>query len=108
MSSLSLEKDVAYLKGAIEQLDKRLARVENELSELRREVTQLINQLRSEMKSEITQLRAEINQVKTEIRSEITQLRSEMLIMFRWTIGIVIGTWILVIIPLLLKVLGFI
>jgi len=108
MSSLSLEKDVAYLKGAIEQLDKRLTRVESELSEFRREVHQLINQLRSELKSEIAQLRSEMKSEIAQLRSEIAQLRSEMSTMFRWTIGIILGTWISVIVPLLLKVLGFI
>ncbi len=86
MSTLSLEKEIALLKGVIEQLDKRLTRVENEIAELRRE---------------ISQLRAEISQL-------ISQLRSEMLTMFRWTIGIILVTWISTIVPLLLKVLGLI
>ncbi len=119
MSTLSLEKDIAFVKGVIEQLDRRLTKVENELAELRREFREEINRLRTELKAEINQLRAEVKsdiaQLRSEMRSEISQLRSEisqlrneMLTMFRWTIGIMLGTWISVIIPLLLKVLGFI
>ncbi len=98
---MSLEKDIAYLRGTIEQLDKRLTRVESELSEFRREFKEELRKLRDELK-------AKMNQLRTELKAEINQLRSEMLTMFRWTIGIVLGTWISVIVPLLLKVLGLI
>ncbi len=101
MSTLGLEKDIAYLRGTIEQFDKRLTRVESELSEFRREFKEELHKLRDELK-------AEINQLRTELKAEINQLRSEMLTMFRWAIGIVLGTWISVIVPLLLKVLGLI
>jgi len=66
-----LEERVARVEGVLEQMDKRLGRVEAELKELRQEITAEIRMLREEMRSEISGLRSEV-------RNEIDGLRNEM------------------------------
>ncbi|RKY01519.1 hypothetical protein DRP77_09575 [Candidatus Poribacteria bacterium] len=44
-----LEERVARVEGILEQMDKRLSRVEAELKELRQEISAEIRELRSEM-----------------------------------------------------------
>jgi len=36
-----IEKDVSYLRGVVEQMDKRLSRLENEATHLRKEISSL-------------------------------------------------------------------
>jgi len=36
-----IEKDISYLRGVVEQMDKRLSRLENEVTHLRKEISSL-------------------------------------------------------------------
>ena len=78
---MSLEERVARIEGILEQMDKRLTRLENEVSHLREE----------------------INSLRREVREEINSLRDMVWSQFKWTIGILITMWITIIITILFK-----
>ena len=68
----ALEVRIAHLEGAYEQIDRRLAAVENGLSHLRHESAANFAQLRQEM----------------------AQSRQQAQEQFRWILGFQIVTWI--------------
>jgi len=78
---MSLEERIARIEGILEQMDKRLTRLENEVSHLREE----------------------INSLRREVREEINSLRDMVWSQFKWTIGILITMWITIIITILFK-----
>ena len=78
----ALEREVAYIRGIVEQMDKRIASIEARLNHI---------------ESELRQLRDEFNR----------RLDS----MFRWMVGLLTGLWatiLLTMIPILLRLLGLI
>ena len=89
---MSLEERVARIEGILEQMDKRLTKLENEVS-----------RLREEMGGEINSLRGEVNSLRREVREEINSLRDMVWSQFKWTIGILITMWITIIITILFK-----
>lgn len=79
---MSLEERVAKIEGILEQMDKRLNHIESEIAGLRGEIVGL----RDEMSRKFDSL-------------------------FKWTVGLILGMWISVIltlVPILLKILGVI
>lgn len=78
----SLEERVAKIEGILEQTDKRLNHIETEISGLRTEIISLRNDMERRFES-----------------------------LFKWTVGLILGMWITIImtlIPILLKILGII
>lgn len=85
MFSVSVEECLARIEGVLEQMGKRVSRLENEVSHLRNEIS--------------------------ELRREIFEFRREFIGWIKWLLGIVIGMWISImctLIPILLKLLGLI
>jgi predicted nucleic acid-binding Zn-ribbon protein len=74
-----MEKIVAKIEGTLEQLDKRVSRIEEDLRGLRAEVKEDIRRLDEEIDERIESLRAEVREN------------------FKWTIAIMIGGFIAVI-----------
>jgi len=89
----SLEERVAKIEGILEQMDKRLNHIETEISGLRNDTS-----------TEMSSLRAEISNLRTDMERRFESL-------FKWTVGLILGMWITIImtlIPILLKILGII
>lgn len=76
-----LEERQAKVEGILEQIDKRVGRVE----------------------SEVSGLRIEINSLRDEMRSEIGELRTKMDTNFRWLVGIMITMWVTMILAIIFK-----
>ncbi len=82
-----IEKDIAYLRGVVEQMDKRLGRIENEMARIR---------------NEMLHLRDELNGFRDEVNRRMD-------LMFKWLVGLLFGMWTSImctLIPILLKLLG--
>ena len=90
-----IEKDVAYLRGVVEQMDKRLSRLENEVSHLRSE----ISSLREDVEKRISSLRNEMSNRFDSLRNEIRELRTRIW----WIVGILLSMWITIILTILFK-----
>ena len=78
-----MEERVAKIEGVLEQMDRRLNHIEAEISDSRREIS--------------------------DVRREISDVRRGMESLFKWTVGLILGMWITVmvtLIPILLKILG--
>ncbi len=76
---------MARVEGILEQMDRRLNHVEAEISNLRVEISNL--------------------------RAEMSNLRAEVSSLFKWTVGLILGMWVTVmmtLVPILLKILGVI
>lgn len=74
-------------------MDKRLNHIETEISGLRNDTS-----------TEMSSLRAEISNLRTDMERRFESL-------FKWTVGLILGMWITIImtlIPILLKILGII
>ena len=76
---MSLEERVARIEGILEQMDKRLLRLENE----------------------VVHVREVISRLRGEVENRINDLRGEMRGQFRWIIGIIITMWITVTLTIL-------
>jgi len=72
--SPALEERMAKLEGIVEQMNRRLNHIEDEIAQLR-----------------------------TEMTTEIAQLRADMQTNFRWLLGIMIATWVTIMLTLLFK-----
>ncbi len=82
-----LETEIAYIRGVLEQMDRRLNHIESEVSGLR---------------SELSGLRSELSGLRSEVDKRFESL-------FRWVVGLILGMWasvMLTLIPMLLKLLG--
>jgi uncharacterized coiled-coil protein SlyX len=71
-----MEKIIAKMEGTLEQLDKRVSRIEEDLRGLRTEVNEKIEALRTEVKEDIRRLDEKIESN------------------FKWTIAIMVGGFI--------------
>ncbi len=86
-------RDVATKKD-IEELRKEMISLNNATK-------QDIDELRKEMKQDISDLRKEM-------KHDIDELRKEVHSNFKWTIGVILTVWGATVIPILMKLVGFI
>ncbi len=76
-----LEERTAKIEGLLEQMDKRLDRVEVGIIDLKNEI------------------KSDMGRLETNLRAEISKLDSK----FMWLIGIIIGTWVTTILTIIFK-----
>lgn len=76
-----LEERTAKIEGILEQMDKRLDRVEVGIIDLKNEI------------------KSDMGRLETNLRAEISKLDSK----FMWLIGIIIGTWVTTILTIIFK-----
>ncbi len=111
------EKDLEARKRLAELLvsesDVRLAIINAVIRDVA--TKQDIDELRKEMKHDIEELRKEMislnNATKqdiNELRKEISDLRKEVHSNFKWTIGVILTVWGATVIPILMRLVGFI
>ncbi|MCS7206803.1 MAG: hypothetical protein NZ951_02575 [Dehalococcoidia bacterium] len=88
---------LARVEGILEQVDRRLTRLEADLLALRQEMATGRQEIRQEMatgrqeaREEIGSLRQEIAALRQETREEIGSLRQEMRTQFYWLVGIMV------------------
>ena len=84
MAQTGLEERMARIKGAFEQIDRRLGRVEAELVSLRRDLHRQISAVREELKGEI-------NSVGEDVRSLYRMTLSVLIPMWVTPVGAIIG-----------------
>ncbi|HHT9132096.1 MAG TPA: hypothetical protein ACFYED_06385 [Candidatus Tripitaka californicus] len=72
-----LEERQAKVEGILEQVEKRVSNIELAIMELRKEIA--------------------------ELRREISDIRKEMSSNFRWLVGIMLTTWVTIILAILIK-----
>ncbi|MGR3310923.1 MAG: hypothetical protein ACUZ77_09125 [Candidatus Brocadiales bacterium] len=98
-----LEERTAKIEGLLEQMDKRLDRVEVGIVDLKNEIKsdmgRLETNLRADMEKLETGLRAAMERLETNLRAEISKLDGR----FMWLIGIIIGTWVTAILTIIFK-----
>ncbi|MCD6508701.1 hypothetical protein J7M22_19040 [Candidatus Poribacteria bacterium] len=82
----ALEERVARMEGILDQMDKRLGRVEAELKELREETRVEIRGLREEMRNEI-------NGLREEMREGFRRMDDRFYSFMKWIIAALIGSW---------------
>lgn len=87
-----LEERVARIEWVLTQMDKRLNHVETE-----------IVALRNELKSEIRGSRRGIDERFTRIDERFTGIEGDIKTNFRWVIGIMLTTWVTIILTIILK-----
>jgi len=96
-----MEKIVAKIEGTLEQLDKRVSRIEEDLRSLRAEFKEEIRRLDQKIDEKIESLRTEVKEdirkLDEKIDEKIESLRAEVKENFKWTIVIMIGGFIAVI-----------
>lgn len=121
-----IEERQAKIEGTLEQIDKRLVRIESEIVALRDELHNGLNSLRDElhnglsglreeMHGEINGVRGEINGLRSEmlgeingVRGEIGELRVKIDTNFRWLVGIMITMWVTVTLGIISTILTII
>lgn len=98
-----LEERTAKVEGILEQMDKRLDRVEVAIVDLK-------NEIKSDMERLETGLRTDMGKLETGLRDEISKLNgridkleTKVENMFKWLIGIIIATWITAILTIIFK-----
>jgi hypothetical protein len=96
MTTPSLEARVAHVEGIVGQVDTRLARMETRLDDSVSELRGGITLLRQEVRADMTSLRQEV-------RADITSLRQEGRQNFQWTLGILVGMWVTIILAILIR-----
>jgi predicted RNase H-like nuclease (RuvC/YqgF family) len=92
-----MEKIVAKIEGTLEQLDKRVSRIEEDLRSLRAEVKEEIRRLDEKIDEKIEGLRTEVKEDIRKLDEKTESLRAEVKENFKWTIVIMIGGFIAVI-----------
>lgn len=94
-------------RDVLQQVDRRLTLMEEDVRELRSEMTDGFTQLRSEMTGGFTQLRSEMKGDSAQLRSEMTggfaEMRREMSARFYWLLGIFFAGWMSMIGTILFK-----
>ena len=89
----ALEERVARMEGILDQMDKRLGRVEAELKELREETRVEIRGLREEMRNEINGLREEMREGFRRIDDKFQRMDDRFYSFMKWIIAALIGSW---------------
>ena len=111
-------RDVAT-KHDIEELRKEMKqdieKLRQEINELRVATKKDIEELRKEMISlnnatnqRIDELRKEIAELRVATKHDIEDLRKEVHSDFKWVIGVILTIWGATVIPILMKLVGFI
>jgi hypothetical protein len=107
MTTPSLEARVAHVEGIVGQVDTRLARMETRLDdsvgELRGGITSLRQEIRADMTSFRQEVRSDTTSFRHEVRTDITSLRQEGRQNFQWTLGILLGMWVTIILAILVR-----
>jgi len=83
-----IEKDIAYLKGVVEQMDKRVAELREYVDKRFEVVDRRFNHVETELR---------------ELRTELGGLRAELNNRFLWLLGIQISMWITIILTILFR-----
>ena len=115
------EKDEAARKRLAELLvsesDVRLAIInavvrdiatKQDIEKLRSTTKQDIEELRKEMISLNNATNQRIDNLRKELRQEISELRKEVHSNFKWVIGVILTVWGATVIPILMRLVGFI
>ena len=96
----AVEERVARMEGILDQMDKRLGRVEAELKELREETRVEIRGMREEMRNEINGLREEVREGFRRIDDRFQRMDDRFQRMddrfysfMKWIIAALIGSW---------------
>lgn len=84
------------IRDVLLQIDRRLTRVEDDLRAGIAAVSSRIEAVRGELGARIDGVSARIEEVRTELSTEIASN-------FRWTVGLILATWITTIGTILLK-----
>lgn len=87
-----LEERTAKVEGILEQMDKRLDRVEIAIVDLK-------NEFKSDMEKLETSLKSDISKVDNRIEKLEAKTDSQ----FKWLVGIIIATWITAILIIIFK-----
>lgn len=94
-------------RDVLQQIDRRLTLIEEDVRQLHGKVESQGESLRTEMKSDNISLRQEIKSdnisLRQEVKSDIGLLRREVDSRFRWLTGIVLASWLSIMSTLLLK-----
>jgi predicted nucleic acid-binding Zn-ribbon protein len=88
----SLEERVARIEGILEQMDKRLNHLENEIRDLRAYFEGEIKGLRSEVMGEVKGLRGEIGDLRRDLNNR-----------FLWILGVQITMWVTIILAIIFR-----
>ncbi len=87
-----LEERTAKVEGILEQMDKRLDRVEVAIVDLKNEFKSDMGKLETSLKSDISKVDNRIEKLETKADSQ-----------FKWLVGIIIATWITAILTIIFK-----
>ncbi len=85
-----------------------IEKLREEINELRIATKQDIESLRKELKQEISELRGEIAGLRSTTKHDIDELRKEIHSNFKWVIGVILTVWGATVIPILMRLVGFI
>lgn len=88
------------------ELEERMARIEGILEQVSDQLNHLearIQALDNKLDSSIRELRGEMSSGMGELRGEIRELRAQMGMQFRWIVGLIMVTWITVMVAVLFK-----
>jgi len=94
-----LRESVAYLRGVVEQLDKRFSEFREYVEKRLEEFEKRLAELRDYVDRRFESIDRRVNHLETEIR----ELRNELNRRFLWLLGILISMWVTIIVAVLLK-----
>ncbi len=94
-----LEERQAKIEGVLEQIDKRVGRLESGITRLEDK----IDLLRDELLGKIDSVDSKIDSVRDGLLGKIDSLRNEGNTNFRWLMGIMITMWVTVILTIIFK-----
>lgn len=96
-------------------MEERLSRLEEVVVKLREDVSSLkalfseVGLRLNHLEEDVRELRADIKALNNRIDTDIKALNGRIDSLFRWTVGMILGMWVTVmmtLIPILLKILG--
>lgn len=98
-----LEERTAKVEGILEQMDKRLDRVEIAIADLKNEVKSDIEKLEVGLRADMGKLETSVRNDISKVDNRIEKLETKTDSQFKWLVGIIVATWITAILTIIFK-----